>query len=217
MRICAHWLGVALLSVLLTGCASAPSGGASITSPTATAILAPTVTVTPGVTQASFVCPTIVSGASKVFSDNATSISFSYPAAWTENDCQRYIAENISPYGSSPAQQSVLVGNLFIITVWPRNGLTIQQWVNQRTTPDESVTLTPLTMAHANAAVTVAVTVSPQATTPPPLSQTLAIVAGSQNFYEVTNLVAQMSMTDTIPPLTHAQLVQQIVTTIEVP
>ncbi len=45
----------------------------------------------------------------------------------------------------------------------------------------------------------------------------MAIVAGSQNFYEVTELIAQMSMTDTLPSLSTAQLVQQVVTTFDVP
>lgn len=218
MRMRIHWLAAVLLtSALLAGCAPTTTAMTATPAPSATETLAHAATATQGVRQGSFTCPTTVNGAQKTFSDSATGLQFSYPADWTENDCQRYIAETISPSGSAPAQQSILVGNLFIVTVWPRNGQTIQQWVNGQTTSDETVTLTPLTVPHAGAAVTVAVTVSPQASTPPPLSQTMAIVAGSQNFYEVNTIVAQMSATDTIPSLSHTQLVQQVVTTFDVP
>ncbi len=218
MRTSARWIGAALLCALLAGCGSAPTGGVSTASPTATQTLSSIATATTSpLTAAAFTCPAAVSGSIKVFSDSASSLTFSYPAAWTEKDCQRNVAENISPSGSSIAGQSIVVGNLFIVAVSPRRGLTIQQLVSEVQGSDETVTLSPLTVVQAVAAVSVTATASPSAAHPPRFAQTLAIIAGSQNFYEVMGLVAQMSMTDTIPPLSHAQLVQQVVTTFDVP
>ena len=214
------WRAAVLLltCVLLAACGGAPTGSDRSASPTATATVTPNATATfaPPVTQ-TFTCPATVNGAVKIFSDSGTGLQFDYPAAWTEKDCQRFVAENISPSGSTIAGQSIVIGNLFIVAVSPRRGLAIQQLVNQVEGSDETVTLTPLAIAHAVAAAQLSVTVSPAATHPPRFAQTLAIVEGSQNFYEVSGLVAQMSMTDTMPGISNAALIQQVVTTFDVP
>jgi len=136
--------------------------------------------------------------------------SFSYPAAWTENECQRVVV--------SDGTQTLHIGNLFWVARVPRAGMTIQQWVSSQTNQYEVVTLRPLTDSHAQSAVTISA--QPAATPDPnkpfdaePLSDTLAIVAGSQYFYEVGSLIAVVNETDTTPPLWSQQLAQQIVGT----
>lgn len=214
-------LGVVGALGTLAGCGGSSSVAAPQTpTATATATLAPTATATATATEVpsvtiSFTCPATVSGSQKVFYDSQLGLRFSYPAAWTENNCQRVV--------QADGVQSLLIGNLFRVITAPRNGLTIQQWVSQQTdTPNETVTLTPLTAPHAVAAVTVQAAPTPNPTSSKPFdsepfAQTDAIVAGTQQFYEVVGLIAVANETDTTPPLSHVQLMQQVVTTFEVP
>jgi hypothetical protein len=207
----------------LAGCGGSSSAQVAQTATataTATATLAQTATATatatvePSVTT-SFTCPAAVSGSQKVFSDTMLELRFSYPAAWTENVCTRTVLAD--------GTESLVIGNLFRVITAPHNGLTIQQWVSQQTdTPNETVTLTPLTAPHAVAAVTVqaAPTANPTSNKPfdsEPFAQTDAIVAGTQQFYQVVGLIAEANGTDTAPPLSHDQLMQQVVTNFEVP
>lgn len=148
-------------------------------------------------------------GAVKVFSDPATGVTLSYPAAWTESDCTRYTAAD--------GTQTLLIGNVFFVTVTSRQGQTIQQWVNAQAQPNETITLTPLSVRHAVEAASVTVQLAQGAVPNAPFVQTMAIVAGTSRFYEVTDLIAQMSMTDTMPGISTAQLVQQVVSTFDVP
>lgn len=203
---------LALLAVLCCLGACRPTTTlAQAPTPTASPTLAPTATATSTaatITQVPFTCPEVVTGARKVFDDAATGLHFSYPAAWTEHECVRY--------SSTDGTGSVLVGNLFFVGISPRNGLTIQQWVARNVDPQiEQDTLTPLSVAHAADAVSVRVSSVPGASRPP--SQIAAIVLGDKQIYVVSPLIAQMSMTDTIPPLSHDQLVQQVVATFDVP
>ena len=211
MRILLRLVGLALLAVLFAGC-SATSANISTPAthtPAATATTAPaTPTSTPLPTNTTFTCPATINGSSKVFTDSATSLSFSYPAAWTEADCQRIVGAN--------GEQTLIIGNVFLVSVTPRNGLTIQQWVNQQTDTNETVTLAPLSVSHAQAAVSVTVGLGPNAGPNEPFLQALAIVAGSQSFYQVNGLIAQMSVTDTMPGESNTNLVQQVVTTFDV-
>ena len=173
-------------------------------------MLAPTATVTPRPNGTTFACPTSVApdGTTKTFSDPQFGFSFSYPAAWTEDDCQQVFANE------------VLIGNLFFVYVMPREGRTIAQWVAATKTPEETVTLTPLADPHAVEAVRVTVTFpngpgpTPQAFQP--FVQTLALVAGTHTFYSVGKFIAQMSLTDTIPHFSGVQLAQQVVSTFDV-
>lgn len=208
------WLGLMCVGLLFAGCggtaAQTPPAPAATLSPTEAATAAPTATATLVIpTQTTLTCPTTVNGSEKVFDDSVSGLSFSYPASWTEADCQRIT--------SSDGSQSLIIGNLFIVSIWPRNGLSIQQWVNQEAGSGEAVALATLSVKHAVEAESVTVTTTGQSTQPPRFGQTLAIVAGNQNFYEVSGLVAQMSMTDTLPGLSGDQLVQQVVTTFDVP
>jgi hypothetical protein len=101
--------------------------------------------------------------------------------------------------------------------------MTIQQWVaSQVDTPNETVTLRPLAVPGALDAATI--TASPTATanlTKPfdaePFSQTIAMVEGSQYFYQVVSLIALEDATDTGSPYSWEQLDQQVVTTFVVP
>lgn len=213
------WVGALALCTALVGCGAAATGNA--TQPQQVAEVAtdtplPTATATPTPPQSgTFTCPVTVSGSQNVFFDAATGLRFSYPAAWTESTCQR----SVNPDGT----QGLLIGNIFSVGVVPRNGQSIQQWVDGQTdTKNEVVTLNPLTVVHADSAVTVSAQRTPN-TDPTlewdkePFSQTFAIVAGSQHFYIVHNLLAQMSMSDTMPGLSLQQLAQQVVTTFDVP
>jgi hypothetical protein len=189
------WLALLALGALLAGCATGPTGVFTTlpSLPTATLATAPTATATTApLTTIAFTCPATVNGAVKVFSDSVSGLTFDYPATWTEKDCHRYVAENIGPNGSTIAGQSILIGNLFIVAVAPHRGLTIQQFVSDVQGSDETVTLTPLTVTHAVEADTLKVTISSTAAQPPRFAQTLAIIAGTQSFYEVSGLVLQL-------------------------
>ena len=211
---------VAMSGVLtmLAGCGGSSSAGVaqtatatSLPTATATATLAPTATATSGMT--SFTCPETISGSQKDFYDSQLGLRFSFPATWTENGCERDVEAN--------GTQSVLIGNLFRVITAPRDGLTIQQWVNQQVdTPNETVTLSPLTAPGATSADEVQAAPTSNASKPfdsEPFSQTDAIVAGTQQFYEVVGLIAMVNTTDTAPPLSHDQLTRQVVSTFQVP
>lgn len=209
-----YWSTIGIFCLmLLAGCgrpsplASSSSAASPTSTVTATAIPATPTTVSGSTT---FTCPESLNGAQKTFSDTSMQFSFSYPAAWTETSCQRFTAGD--------GQQTILIGNLFSVSIAPRNGQTIQQWVNSRVDQYEVVTLGTLAVPHAQEAATVSV--APSATSDPdkpfaaePFVQTFAIVAGSQYFYTVNGFVAQMSMTDTMPGLSRQQLAQQVVST----
>ncbi len=202
----------------LAGCGAPQPITDSTMAPTSAATDSPTAlpaTSTPASAPVTtFACPTNSAGSGKVFSDSAMQFSFSYPAAWTENSCQRFTGNN--------GQQTLFIGNLFSVSIMPRNGQSIQQWVNTQTNQYEIVTLGALTDTQAQAAATVSA--APSATTDPnkafdaePFSSTFAIVAGSHSFYMVNGFVAQMSMTDTMPNLSLQQMAQQVVSTFIVP
>jgi hypothetical protein len=194
----------AALSMLVAACAgpgSSAVGGAAtptlspttVASPVSTATPAATATVTPRPAGIfAFTCSTVVAGQTKTFTDPQLGLSFSYPAAWTENECAQFSASTIR------------VGNLFFVTAIPREGRTIAQWVDATKAADEVVTLTPLADPYAVEAATVDVTFpsGPDATPPSlqPFIQTFAIVAGARNFYVVGEVIAQISMTDTLNP-----------------
>lgn len=141
-------------------------------------------------------------------------VLFQLTAAWTETSCQRFTGND--------GQQTLFIGNLFSVSIMPRSGQSIQQWVNTQTNQYETVTLGALTDTQAQAAATVSA--APSAITDPnkpfdaePFWSTFAIVAGSHSIYMVNGFIAQMSMTDTIPNLSRQQLAQQVVSTFIVP
>ena len=210
--------------MLLAGCAAnattAPQARANppamlaSTTPTASPSPIPAtptpIPATPTAVITTFACPAATTGAQKTFSDTSMRFSFSYPAAWTENDCQRII--------TSDGGQTLVIGNLFSVSIAPRNAQTIQQWVNAQANQYEIVTLGQLADSHAQEAATVSA--APSATSDPnkpfdaePFASAIAVVAGSQYFYTVNGFVAQMSMTGTAPNLSRQQLAQQIVST----
>jgi hypothetical protein len=100
------------------------------------------------------------------------------------------------------------------VSAIPREGRSIAQWVAATKSPDEDVALSPLDDPYAVEAAQVTVTFpnGPGATPAgeQPLVQVPAVVAGTRNFYVVYRILAQMSMTDTIPP--QGELVQVIAT-----
>jgi hypothetical protein len=213
-----------VLLVALAGCGTsaqtpATPAQSATTLATVTPTSSPTVAATASPTQSApttttFTCATTVSGSLKTFTDSQTHFSFSYPAAWTENQCQRIVAAD--------GTERIFIGNLFSVGVMPRSGQTIQQWVSAQTDQYEVVTLGTLSVPQAQAAVSVST--QPAATPNPnkpfdaePFAQTMAIIAGSQHFYVINYFIAQMSMSDTLPGLSPQQLNQQVVTTFVVP
>ncbi|MGZ3599595.1 MAG: hypothetical protein ACXWQ5_07735 [Ktedonobacterales bacterium] len=201
------------LTVLVSGCSSSIDSTPATpptTQPTATVTSTPTATPTSrALGQTAFICSAITGGTVKVFTDPATGLTFSYPAAWTESNCTRFT--------SADGTQTLLIGNVFFVTVTPRQGQTIRQWVSAQAQPNETITLTPLSVRHAVEAASVTVQLGQGATPNEPFVQTMAIVAGTSRFYNVTTLIAQMSMTDTMPGISNAQLIQQVVSTFDVP
>jgi hypothetical protein len=197
-------LGLALAGLAALALAGCGSGTVVVSSatPTPTWIYFPTSTPTATpwptstvkqISDTKFACPVTVSGSQKVFFDSETGLKFSFLASLTETQCERWV--------NSDGSESLWIGNMFHVYVAPRPaGVTIQQWVNQQTDQYEVVTLTPLTVAHAESAVSVKV--EPTATPGPrgfgaePFNQTDAIVAGTQRFYEVDHLIAEMNTTD---------------------
>lgn len=220
MRASLWWICVAALVIVLAGCSASPGADSSTgavasrptiaPSPSSTATAAPTATVAL-TSQTSFACPTTVNGSQKIFTDAQTGLSFSYPAGWTESVCQRSVWSN--------GTTDLNVGNLFDVYLTPRNGLTIQQWVSQQADKNETVTLAPLPVKHAQDAVTVSVTVPPSVQLDAePYASTEAIVAGTQSFYQVIHYIALTNdFTDTVPPMSIQQVAQQIVGTFDVP
>jgi hypothetical protein len=200
--------------VMLAGCGGASSASVPTATIPPTVAPAPTATATPHAVQTTFTCPTTVNGSEKVFADASLQLSFTFPASWTEHDCERTVA----PDGT----QSLWIGNLFNVETCPRNGLMIQQWVASRVdTPNETVTLNPLAVPGAVEGAAVRATPTPAAANQPfqsePFASTIAVVAGTQQFYEVYRFIAEISVTDTGPPLSGAELAQQVVTTFIVP
>lgn len=212
MPCCTARAALALVLALLCLGACAPKttvGQAPATAfaPTSVATATPLPT-SPVRAQTPFACPVTVAGSTAMFDDPTIGLRFTFPAAWTERDC----------VDSGPAvdgERVVRVGNLFSLGVAPRDGLSIQQWVAKLTDPQvEQVTLAPFSVAHAQDAASLDVTSVPNAPRPP--TQLRYVVASTEQFYDVTPLIAQMSMSDTIPQ-PYAQAVQQVVATFDVP
>jgi hypothetical protein len=193
---------IGLAALALAGCGA---GTIALSAPTVTATTAnytlihqPTATPWPTssitrVSDTQVTCPVTVSGGQKTFLDADTGLKFSFPASLTEEHCERMVF--------SDGSVTTYVGNLFITWVRPRPaGQTIQQWVGAQTDQYETVTLTPLTVAHSESAASVKT--EPTATPGPrpfdaePFAGTMAIIAGTQRFYGVSNLVAMVNSTD---------------------
>jgi hypothetical protein len=209
------WIGaIATCLVLLGGCGATQPVANSANGATPTTTIAQTTPpANPTSATTTFTCPVTLNGAQKTFTDTSMQFSFSYPAAWTESNCQRFAGND--------GQQTLFIGNLFSVSVMPRGGRAIQQWVNAQSNQYEIVTLGALTVPQAQEAATISV--APSATSDPnkafdaePFAQSFAIVAGTRSFYVVNGFVAQFSITDTMPNLTRQQLAQQIVTTFAV-
>jgi hypothetical protein len=196
------WIALAsLVALALAGCGAGPVAAGTST-PTATTWVLPTTAPSPTPWPTSSVkivsdtvvpCPVTVAGDQKVFADAETGLKFSFPASLTEQNCERMVG--------SDGSEGLIIGSLFHVGVQPHPaGQTIQAWVNAQTDQYETVTLTPLTVAHAASAVSIQT--APTATPGPrpfdaePFSGARAIVAGTQRFYTVTGLIAERFVTD---------------------
>lgn len=195
----------------MVACGGVPAASVSPTNtvaPTATSTPPATATSPTGATQTDFTCPTTKSGSTTTFRDAQSGLSFSYTSAWTEQQCTRIDGGN--------GVETLLIGNLFSVSVFPRGGQTAQEYVNATKDANESVTLTPFTAAHAVAAYAVADTIGANPQAEEPFAQTLAIVEGSQSFYQVNEFIAQMSISDTMPGVYGSKMVRQVVSTFAV-
>jgi hypothetical protein len=215
MRLRAAWMCTmaALAALSMAGCgASSTTNGLRAATSTAVPTVAPTATASATATPVmqTFTCPAATNGQYKVFADQQTGLTFRYPAAWTETQCTRLVEAN--------GTIDLRIANLFSVSVVPRQGLSIQWWVNQQSDQNETVTLGALQVMHAVEAATVVVTV-PQGVEydREPFNSTIAIVAGSSSFYQVVHFIETVDTTDTVPPLSIQQQTQQIVSTFDVP
>jgi hypothetical protein len=194
-----------LAALALAGCGSGTIA-LSTPTPTATAWTLPTTAPSPTpwptssvklVSDTPFTCPAAVSGNQKLFADAETGLKFSYPASLTEQGCERIV--------TSDGSETLHIGNLFSVWAVPRNSLTVEQFVNQQTDQYEIVTLAPLTVAHAESAVSVkaepAATPGPRPFDAEPFAGAQAIVAGTRSFYIVFGLTAERNVTDSTSPL----------------
>jgi hypothetical protein len=196
--------GLALAGLAALALAGCGSGTVVISSPTPTATMFTPPTATPSPTPAvatvsdtQIACPITVSGDQKIFFDAETGLKFSFPASLTEQQCKRVVL--------SDGSESIWVGNLFNLAIYPRAGLTIPQWVNQQTDHYEIVTLGPLVVAHAESAASVkdepAPTPGPRPFDAEPFSNVPAIIAGTQRFYVIHTWSAMINSTDSTAPL----------------
>jgi hypothetical protein len=214
----ARLFGALALCVIgaLAGCGVSAGAQASVTRQpahslaTATATLSiPTATpaATPyptPVSQVSFTCPAVSDGTNKTFSDSATGFSFSYPASWTETQCQRTV--------QGDGTVDLNIGQIFNVAVIPRTGMDAQAWVQTQVTvgTGETATTTPITVKQAMEAYQI--TDNPGPTTPDnrPLLRASFIIMGSRDLYVIYTLTAQTESQDTlinVPPLTIVQTV----------
>lgn len=206
-------IGLLALTALaaLSGCEA--SAKANVKSqPTATTTSVPPTqtpippTATPNgpsvVSQMSFTCPATVNGSNKTFSDSQTGFSFSYPASWTETQCQRTVMSN--------GETTLNIGQVFNVRVIPRTGEDAQYWVQSQVTAGETATCTPITVQQAMEAYQIQDNPGPNTPENHPLGQAGFIIQGSRDLYVIYTLIAQTEMQDTlinVPPL---QIVQTI-------
>lgn len=199
----------------LAGCGSASGARQSATrQPLATATVPPPTqtpvpaTATPSgptlISQTSYTCPAVVTGSTKTFTDNETGFSFSYPAAWTETQCQRFL--------TSDGNTTLSIGQVFHVMVIPRTGQDALNWVQSQVTvgTGETVTTTPINVKQAMEAYQI--TDNPGPNTPPnrPLAQAGFIIMGSRNLYVIYTLIAQTETQDTLINVPALQIVQSI-------
>jgi hypothetical protein len=182
---------------------------AATTPATPTATLAiPTVTpsATPyptPISQVAFTCPATVNGAEKTFSDSQTGFSFSYPASWTETQCQRAV------FGDGTVNLNI--GQVFNVAVIPRTGMDAQAWVQTQVTvgTGETATTTPVTVKQAVEAYQITDNPGPGTPDNRPLLQARFIIMGSRDLYVIYPLIAQTG-SDTMmsgPPLSIVQTI----------
>ncbi|MGH2485587.1 MAG: hypothetical protein ACRDHE_06215, partial [Ktedonobacterales bacterium] len=156
------------------------------------------------ISQVAFTCPAVSDGTSKTFMDSATGFSFSYPASWTETQCQRTV--------NSDGTVDLNIGQVFNVAVIPRTGMDALAWVQSQVTvgTGETATTTPITVNQAMEAYQI--TDIPAASSPEnrPLLQASFIIMGSRDLYVIYTLIAQTETQDTlmnVPPLTIVQTI----------
>jgi len=181
---CIPLLGVALL---VGGCGASPSvPTASAGTATPTATLAPLATASPSATPVSvikseqFTCPETSSGSDKVIADSSILLSVAYPGSWKETHCTR------TRY--SDGSVNLWIGNYVHINAVPNTTMTVQQWVDAHKTSYETITLQPITVRHAQEAVSVTDQVDQSASSPAYFHflQVGALLRGSHYIYVLT-------------------------------
>ncbi|HKV85253.1 MAG TPA: hypothetical protein VJN88_11905 [Ktedonobacterales bacterium] len=188
--------------------ASAATSSARLATPTQTLAVAtdtpvPTAYPTP-ISQVVFACPAVSDGTNKTFTDSATGFSFSYPASWTETQCQRTV--------QGDGTVDLNIGQVFNVAVIPRTGMDAAAWVQTQVTvgTGETATTTPITVKQAMEAYQITDNIGPTTPDNRPLLQAGFIIMGSRSLYVIYTLIAQTNMQDTlinVPPL---QIVQTV-------
>lgn len=162
----------------------------------------PTAYPTP-ISQVTFTCPAVSDGTSKTFTDSATGFSFSYPASWTETQCQRTV--------EGDGTVDLNIGQVFNVAVIPRTGMDAAAWVQDQVTvgTGETATTTPITVKHAMEAYQITDNIGPTTPDNRPLLQARYIIMGSRSLYVIYLAFAQTG-TDTMlsgPPLAIVQTI----------
>ena len=188
-------LALAALALLLAGCDVA-LGGEDASQPTATPYPTnvPTPTWTPQSTSAAVVssiaipCVTSADAKTKTFADSETGFTFTFPATWTETQCERTVR----------ADGVVLlrVGNLMKLYIVPRRGQMVEQWIAAQKDASETITLSPLTAKKAEAAYDLKET-STRDDPNLPFKQINVIVVGSSYFFCFVTMIDMNNETDT--------------------
>jgi hypothetical protein len=181
--------------------ASTATATATLSIPTATPAATPYPTP---ISQVSFTCPAVSDGTNKTFTDSATGFSFSYPASWTETQCQRTV--------QGDGTVDLNIGQVFNVAVIPRTGIDAQAWVQTQVTvgTGETATTTPITVKQAMEAYQITDNLGPTTPDNRPLLQASFIMMGSRNLYVIYTLIAQTESQDTlinVPPLAIVQTV----------
>lgn len=145
---------------------------------TATAVVSPA-----GTTQAP--CQDTVNGSQVTVSESAILLNITYSAVVHEADC--------ALMGYSNGQELFQLGNLMDVYAEPAAGRTIQQYVDAKKMPYETITLSPVTVRQAQEAYLVQVQLASNAPGPGYFNGigAVALLRGSHYIYEVRQLQAK--------------------------
>jgi hypothetical protein len=163
--------------VFLVGCSTTSPAAASSPTPT----LPPTATALPSTPTiaAQDACPQTTSGSQVTVTEPSMLLSITYPASLKETHC--------ALTGFSDGSWLFRVGNFLDVYAVPAAGRTVEQYVDAKKFPYETVTLSAITVRQAQEADLVQVQLAPNAPGPGYFNNNNvgALLRGSQYIYEV--------------------------------